>query len=123
MSDAPTNPTRKPSRLRRLIPRRWPGRIFLAVVLLLILALIVTQIILWTNVPRDLVLRQLERQLGLRISAASLSTSWLGNTDLRDVPISLPLANESFVTVPAMRVEHNTLFGLLWSGGGDVTID
>ncbi|CAA9394442.1 MAG: hypothetical protein AVDCRST_MAG64-1359, partial [uncultured Phycisphaerae bacterium] len=75
----------------------------------------VTQVVLWTNIPRNLVLKQLEKQLGLRVAAASLSTGWLGNTHLRDVTIGLPLAEDSLVRVPAMRVKHTSLLGLLWT--------
>jgi hypothetical protein len=109
--------TSTPARRRRwrLFPRRWPGRFFFLLVLLLLLALIVTQIVLWTNVPRNLVLEQLEKQLGLRVEAKSLSTSWLGDTALRDVTISLPLETDSMLRVPRMRVEHNTLLGLAWT--------
>jgi hypothetical protein len=81
--------------------------------LLLLVFLVVTQIVLWTNIPRDLVLDKLQRQLGLRITAQSLSTGWLGNTNLRDVSIALPLSDEALLRVPRMRVKHTTLFGLL----------
>ncbi len=83
--------------------------------LLLVLVLALTQIILWTNIPRDVVLSKLQTQLGLRIQARTLSAGWL-TTDLHDVRISLPLAEQSVVDVPEMRVRHNWLPLLLMMG-------
>src|SRR5687767_13171784 len=97
-----------PKRKRHLLPRGRFPRLLLAVLLLLLIAAVVTQIVLWTNVPRDLVLTQLQKQLGLRVEAASLSTGWLGDTHLRDVTIGLPLSDDALVTLPRMRVKHNS---------------
>jgi hypothetical protein len=108
-------------RLGRVLPRSWALRGLILLALLLVVVAVVTQVVLSTNIPRDLVLSQLQRQLGLRVEAASLSTSWLGNTRLRDVTIALPLSDESLVRVPSMRVKHNSLLGLAWSRA--VTID
>jgi hypothetical protein len=85
------------------------------VLLLLALGLALTQIILWTSIPRDVVLSKLQTQLGLRIQAKSLSAGWL-TTTLHDVRISLPLAEQSVVVVPEMRVRHNWLPLLLLQG-------
>jgi hypothetical protein len=104
----------EPTRGRRRGGRRLLHALIGLVVLLLVLALVV-QIVLWTNVPRNLVLKQLEKQLGLRVGAASLTTGWSGNTQLRDVSIALPLSDEALLTVPEMRVKHTSLLGLLWT--------
>lgn len=98
-----------------MLPQSRLWRILLGLVVLILVVIAVTQIVLWTNVPRDLVLHQLEKQLGLRVTAASLSTGWMGNTELHDVIISLPLADESLLRVPEMRVKHTSLLGLAWS--------
>jgi hypothetical protein len=100
-------------RRRRLLPRRWSLRLPVLLILLLLILAVLTQIVLWTNVPRDLVLGQLQKQLGLRVSAASLTTGWLGDTRLRDVAIALPLSDEALLRVPEMRVQHTSLVGLL----------
>jgi len=83
--------------------------------LLLAIAVALTQIILWTSIPRDVALSKLQTQLGLRIQARSLSAGWL-TTTLHDVQISLPLAEQSVVVVPEMRVRHNWLPLLLLRG-------
>src|SRR5687768_11095744 len=93
--------------------RRWLKRIFYALLLGVVLAIIVVQVIMWTDWPRQLVLRMVQQQLGLRVEAAALSTGWLGNTTLRDVRLSLPLADESFLDMPTMRVQHTALLPLI----------
>lgn len=100
--------------------RRLLIRILLIGVAVIVLAAMVVQIVLWTDVPRNLVLRQLETQLHLRTQAASLSTGWLGNTTLRDVSFSLPLADHPVLSVKTLHVRHNWLIPILL--GQDLTI-
>lgn len=92
--------------------KRWFRRILFALLILIGLALIVTQIVLWTDYPRRIVLSLVQRELGLRVEAESMSTGWLGNTTLHDVKLSLPLGEESFVDVPELQVEHTALIPL-----------
>ncbi|MEO6434756.1 MAG: hypothetical protein ABIP55_03205, partial [Tepidisphaeraceae bacterium] len=92
--------------------RPWTRRILLALAILIAVVLIVTQVVLWTDYPRRRVLALVQQQLGLRVEAASMSTSWLGNTTLHDVKLSLPLAEESFFEIPTMRIEHTALIPL-----------
>ena len=101
--------------------RTWLRRIVVALLLVLVLAIGAGQFILWSNFPRDLVVRTLERQLGLRIGAQALSTGWFGRTTLRDVTAALPLADEIFFTVPQMRVAHTSLVRMIF--GGDLRIE
>ena len=94
--------------------RRWLRRIVVALLLVLVLSIGAGQFILWSDFPRNLVVRTLERQLGLRIEARSLSTGWFGNTTLRDVTAALPLGDEIFFTVPTMRVAHTSLVRMIF---------
>src|SRR5690349_8224529 len=111
-STTPAPPPRARAR-RHFFPRRWSLRLLLITLLLLVVAVVATQFVLWSDVPRDLVLGQLQKQLGLRVSAASLTTGWLGNTQLHDVAIALPLSDDALAKVPEMRVKHTSLIGLL----------
>ena len=72
--------------------RRWSLRILIALLVLLIIAICVTQAVLWTDVPQRIVLAQVQKQLGLRMDAKSVTTGWFGRTDLKEVTMSLPLA-------------------------------
>lgn len=93
--------------------RRWFLRLFVTLLVLLLLLAVVIQLVLWSNLPRRLVLAQLQSQLGLRVDASSLTTGWLGNTNLREVTLALPMAEQSFLDMPRMRVKHTSIFGLL----------
>ena len=98
----------RPHRRRRRLLR-------VAIVLLVLLAIVVVavQLVLWSNIPRNLVLAQLQSQLGLRVTCESLSTGWLGNTRLRNVTLGLPMAEQAFLDMPRMEVKHTSLFGLI----------
>ncbi len=93
--------------------RRWIAHIFIGLLGLILLAMAVVQVLLWTNLPKNLLVAQLEAQLGLRINAQSLSTGWLGHTTLKNGSLGLPLEEQTFLTVPTLRLKHTTLFGLL----------
>jgi hypothetical protein len=99
---------------------RWFVRILWAAAGPLVLPALTMQIILWTGVPRHLVLDKLQRRTGLRIEAASLTTGWIGHTTLRDVRCFLPLAGEPFLEIPNLRVDHSNLISAL---AGDLTIE
>jgi hypothetical protein len=93
--------------------RKWTRRILIALLIVIVLAIAITQIVLWTDFPRTLVIRLVQQQLGLRVEAKSLSTGWFGSTTLNDVKVSLPLADESFLSMPTMEVDHTALIPLL----------
>jgi hypothetical protein len=98
--------------------RRWKWLRRFAWVTLLLLILVgmlavTVQLVLWSDVPRRIVVAELEKQLGLRVEAEKLSTNWWGQTQLRNVSLSLPLGKEAFVRVPRMEVRHTWLVPLL----------
>jgi hypothetical protein len=83
---------------------------------LLVLIFIVGEIVFLTDLPRNLVVNALQKQLGLKIAVKSLSTGWLGNTTLHDLAITLPLADKAFLDVPEMRIKHSSLPWLILTG-------
>ncbi len=93
--------------------RRWTLRVSLAVLGLLVVGAVTVQAVLMTDVPKRIVLGQLQKQLGLKVSAATLRTGWGGTTNLSNVTLALPLAGESFLDVPKMTVRHTSLPMLL----------
>ena len=94
--------------------RRWILRASITFVILITLAMIAVQIVLTTNLPRDLVLGEVQRTLGLQIGAESLGTGWFGHTSLHGVTLSLPLAGESFLRVKSLNVRHTILPAILF---------
>ncbi len=109
-------PTPLESRTRRSSLRRWTLRVAVVLGILIILILIAAQIIFSTNLPRNLVVNALQKQLGLRITVHSLSTGWLGHTTLHDVAITLPLSDKAFLNVPELEIKHSPLPWLLLTG-------
>jgi hypothetical protein len=110
---APETKKAATARLKRRPPRRWIKRLVVLAVVLLVLIVGVVQIILATGLPRKMVLRMLEQQLGLRVGARTLATGWGGHSTLDDVTLTLPLAEEAFFTMPRLEVNHTNLPMLL----------
>src|SRR5438094_1112764 len=81
-------------------------RFVFALLVLLIVLIIAVQIVLHTDVPRRMIIAQLQRSLGLRVAAKSASVTWSGDTILHDVAITLPLAEQPLASVPSMKVVH-----------------
>ena len=104
----PNKPARRRSRLRR-----WLWRVGIFVVGTLLLFFIIIQIILWTGLPKNIVVGQVEQGLGLRMGVKSLSTSWLGHTSLENATIALPLSEQAFFDVQELKVDHTNLLGIL----------
>ncbi len=100
--------------------RRLLLRILIVLAAIIGLAALVVQIVLWTNVPRNIVVRQLETQLHMRVLTGSLSTTWFGHTTLHDVSFSLPLADHPVLSMETLKVSHTCLIPLLL--GEDLTI-
>ncbi|HSV16198.1 MAG TPA: hypothetical protein VLI90_18190, partial [Tepidisphaeraceae bacterium] len=101
--------------------RRWLLRILIGIAALIVLVVIGVQIVLWTNIPKNLVVKQIESEMGLRISTDSLRTGWLGRSTLQNVALGLPLSDKSFLKVQTLQVKHTTLFGMIF--GRAVSID
>jgi hypothetical protein len=102
------------SETRSSPPRRLWRNIFLAVAALFVLIFIAAEIILATDLPRNLVISIVEKQLGLRITARSLSTGIFGHTTLDDVTATLPLSDKAFLSIPLLKLDHTWLPGILF---------
>ncbi|HSZ59850.1 MAG TPA: hypothetical protein VK797_29680 [Tepidisphaeraceae bacterium] len=118
----PAQPPPEAKKLRRRPLRRWLWRITAFVIGLALVLAIFFQIVLWTGLPRSIVVSIVEKGLGVRMAATGLSTGWLGHTTLHGVRLALPLsqANQAFLEIPEMRVNHTNLVALLC--GSDITI-
>jgi len=101
--------------------KRWLWRILFGAAITVALILIAGQIIFATNLPRNIVVDVVEKSLGLRVKAESLSTSWAGNSSLRGVSFSLPLAENAFVEFPNLEISHTNIAWILL--GGSISID
>jgi hypothetical protein len=97
----------------RFFSARLLRRVLIGLLALLVLAFVAIEIILSTDLPRNLVINAVERQLGLRITAKSLSTGFFGHTTLEDVTATLPLADRAFLDIPELKLETNWLPGMI----------
>ena len=102
-------PQPAPSHFRR----RWRNLLF-AIAAPLLLLFVVAEIVLATDLPRHLVVSLLEKQLGLRLSAGSLSAGLFGHTTLNDVTVTLPLADKAFLEVPTLKLRHTWLPAIIF---------
>jgi hypothetical protein len=93
--------------------RRWSIRILIGLAAVIVLIIVAVQVVLWSQLPKDIVTKQIEQELGLRISCRRLTTSWLGRTTLTDVSLGLPLAEKSFLNVATLKVKHSSIFGII----------
>ncbi|HEV8291675.1 MAG TPA: hypothetical protein VGP94_07110, partial [Tepidisphaeraceae bacterium] len=113
--EVPSRPSAviKPAARRRTRYKHWLLRLIMLAILVIAIVGVAIQLILTTDLPRNLVVSGLEKQLGLRVTASSMTTSWFGRSTLDDVTLALPLAEESFLQVPRLQIRHSTLFSLL----------
>src|ERR1700684_4567550 len=93
--------------------RLW-RKILIAIAALLVLIFIPAEIILATDLPRNLVISIVEKQFGLRLTAKSLSTGIFGHTTLEDVTATLPLADKAFLEIPTLKLDHTWLPGIIF---------
>lgn len=97
--------------------RRWLIRILIGLVGLIVLIAVAVQAVLWSSIPTNLVVGQIEQQMGLRIHTDRLTTGWMGHTSLSGVSLGLPLSKQSFLQVKTLKVKHTNLFGLIFGQG------
>ena len=90
-------------------PKKWMLRILFALVILIAGVAITAHLIIRSDLPRVWAVDALQHTTGLRITAGSLETGWLGSTTLRDVTLGLPLRDRPFLTLAALQLEHTSL--------------
>jgi hypothetical protein len=118
-ADGKPQPDPKPARKHPV--RKWIVRIGVSLALVVLLAAIGIQIIMWTGLPRSIVISEVENRLGLRLGVKTLSTGWLGHTTLDGVQIALPLsADQAFFDVPELKVHHTSLLGIVFGWSVDI---
>ncbi len=94
--------------------------LLIAVPILVVLLLAAVQVVLWSDLPRRIIVAELERETGLDVELTSLRATWGGRTSLRDLRIALPLEDRPLLAVPSIRIEHTSLPGLVTGRGFNV---
>jgi len=78
-------------------------------VVLVLLAVVLIQVLLWTDLPRQYIVRAASSKLGIKVSAASLSTSWTGSTTIKDLTLALPIEQDAFFVASEIHLSHTAL--------------
>jgi hypothetical protein len=89
--------------------RRWWLRVPLIALGLVVMVIVLTQIFLWTDYPRQIAEAQVERILRVRASIKSVSIGWLGNTRIEGVTLTLPMESEPFLQIDRIDASHASL--------------
>jgi len=87
--------------------------IFGITLLFLVSAAGVIQIILLTDLPRKIVQKRAQQELGTQVSIRELKTEWAGNTRMAGVRVQLQFKPGGSVSVEEVNVKHNHLVRLL----------
>lgn len=93
--------------------RRWLARILLLLILLAALLVAVVQGVLWSDLPRRIVVDQLEQQTGLSVRLDAVRVGWLGGTTLENLRLAPPLAAQPVLEAPHVEAGHTMLPALL----------
>lgn len=104
--------------------RRWRRRLVgLCVIVILFVAIFVlgVELVRRSDFPRRFLVCTLEQQTGLRVELASvdLGLGWSGGgaeTIARGVVLRLPLDDTPIASVPLVRVQHPSLYGIIATG-------
>ncbi len=105
----------RPSLVRRLF--KLVGVLAVVGVLLVAGLLVVVQLVLWSDLPRRVVVSQVQQQLGLNVQLDGLSVGWFGETRLKGLTVTLPLKNQPVLEAPLIVAEHNSLPMLVLTRG------
>lgn len=89
--------------------RRWAIRISIVLLVVLLLAGLATQIVLMTDLPRQWILRAAGEQLGLDVTAGSLSVGWMGRTVIGELAVTAPLSEGQVLRVETVDLSHRSI--------------
>jgi len=105
-ADAPSHPRRR---------RRWL-RWLIVLAVLLLLIIVAVQAVLWSSIPKSLVIDALQKALGVKVEAETVATGWWGSTRVENVAMTIPLEEQPFVKTGTIRVKHSSLIELVIFG-------
>ena len=98
-------------------PRRRLRRILIRLAAALIVALALAagavQLALHSDLPRRIVISELEKELGLRVEIDSVRTGWSGRTAIEGLRLWLPLDDDVLAEVPFIAATHTVLPALI----------
>ena len=78
----------------------------IVMVVLLAVAVVAVQVVLQTDLPQRWVLGAISEQLGAKVTAGSLRTSFWGKTTVKDFALNLPMEENEFLRIPEISLSH-----------------
>ncbi|MBN1973425.1 MAG: hypothetical protein JW787_07280 [Sedimentisphaerales bacterium] len=96
--------------------KRWIHRILFILLLLLLIYAAVVLVILYTDLPRNLILKTLSQRYALKVTVDSMQISPGGQTNIQKLSISLPMEDTPVLTVPKIIINHTKIPLLLFNG-------
>lgn len=98
-------------------PRRKHRLLKFLIAVLVALAIVVATVFwfLGSDHPRQIAINIAQNVTGLRVEIGKLEIDPGGKTNLRDLRVSLPLAERPFATVDSIAVENESLLGILFT--------
>lgn len=79
---------------------------------------VVLAVVYWflsTDYPRQIAVRVAQNITGLRVQIGKLSINPIGQTEIDDLTVALPLADKPFLVAPKIQAKHTSLLGMLTS--------
>lgn len=93
--------------------RRRAIRVMVGIIGLVLMVAVAVQAVLLTDLPRAWAVRVAGEQLGLDVTAATMSVGWTGRTTIRDVTVATPLSAEPVLSVEVVNISHRSIPMLL----------
>ena len=97
--------------------RRWFWRVVVLALALVVLAVVAVQIILWTDLPRQIVVSQIREATGLDVQIDEMTTGWSGQSLIKGMRLRLPNHAEPFLTIDTARIDHSGLLAIAFTQG------
>jgi hypothetical protein len=114
-SPQPDPPTAE--RVPTVKPRRRHLLLKLLITLGVAIAIVIAAVywVLGTDYPRQIAVNVAQNITGLRVEIGKLSINPIGQTEIDDLRVALPLSDKPFLVAPRIQATHTSLLGMLVS--------
>src|SRR5690606_34665279 len=102
---------------------KWLLRVLVVLAVLAIVLVVAVELVLRSGFPKSLVIDNLQKQTGLKFEADSMTGGWAGTSVLRNVRVSVPLAEQpdALAGVRRLGVQHSGLLATGWCRAVETT--
>jgi hypothetical protein len=91
-------------------------RILFILFVFLLVAAVIVQLILLTEIPRYWIIRTVGKELGIKVIADSLQTNLWGKTVIKNLVLTLPMEDGQFLSIPEINIQHSSVPMILLRG-------